>query len=200
MKETVTSIRTLLDEVLAPGYPGVPVIVLFEDYRQREQWALALAKEAELHDVELRSFSRLSDALVGLPALAAARDNAALVLLDVSETVEWGRWLEANREKLPGWVLFLVVMVAREEFPGFVREAPAFLSWTKGRVIERLSAEDKQSSTDITVELEEMKRQTGLSPEEFVQSWREGKLQDTYRNSAWLNLAETALQTRKSGE
>ncbi|HZH13652.1 MAG TPA: hypothetical protein VE057_04730 [Archangium sp.] len=196
MQPAASSVRSLVDELLAPDYPGVPAIVLFKDYRQREQLSQALVHEANLHDVTLHVFSQLGDATERLPTLSAERDDAALALLDVSNTQDWGRWLEATRERLPEWVRFLVVMVAREEIPTLARQAPGFLSWAKSQVIERL-LEDEPSVSDVAAEFEEIQRQTGLTPKEFVQAWCEGRLHDTYRNSAWLNLAEAILDTEE---
>lgn len=172
-----------------------PALVLVEDYRQRAELAEALKAEADVHGIQLQEFSSV-DALLGLmPQLSAARGDGAIILVDTDRGEEWGRWLEASRERLPDWFQLVLVLLISEELPLLVAVAPSFFSWVKAQVVS--GAELTQAPTNgdsVMGALEELQAETGMTPRQFVEAWKEGRLADNFRNSSWLNLAMAALR------
>ncbi len=106
----------------------------------------------------------------------------------------WAPWLEANREALPQWMRFVVVLMMPEDVPALARLAPAFLSWAKGLEIRKLTIPGAIPPGDIEAELSRITAETGMSPEAFVEAWQRGEIPDTFRNTTWLNLAWAAAQ------
>jgi len=188
------SLQDLIEDLVSSAPDGTPVVLPVDDYRERAELAVALAKEVSLFNIELVSFARLEDAREQMPLLEAHRDQAALLLVDPDEAAAFGPWLDACREALPSFVRFVIVLVFRNDLPSLAKGAPAFMSWAKALEIPHLDREDAPiSAREIGAELRRMEEITGLGPEEYVDAWRRGVLPDTHQNTVWLNLASAAL-------
>jgi hypothetical protein len=171
-----------------------PAIVLAEDYRQRADLALALKAEAEVYGVELREFPSIDELLRLIPELSAARGDGAIILVDTDRGVEWGGWLEASRERLPDWFQLVIILLMPEELPRLASVAPSFFSWVKSQVVSGTELSQSSSGDDsVTTALAELQTATGMTPEQFVEAWKQGQLPDNLRNSSWLNLAMAVL-------
>lgn len=193
-----TNIRSFVDGLQATGLPP-PALVIVDDYRHRAELAGALRDEADIHGVSLQEFSTLEVLQARLPELSAKKRHGALVLVDTEEGSRWGKWLEANRERLPDLFALTLVLIMSDELPRLVRAAPSFFSWAKGQLVQGQELTEPTQGADVLdAALEEMHQATGLTPEQFVQAWQQGQLPDTHRNSAWINLAKAWLAGRDS--
>jgi hypothetical protein len=196
---SITNIRGFVDRLLVTGHWVPPAVVFVEDYRDRAETAAALRDEADIHGVNLQEFSNLETLESRLPEFSAARKDGALLLVNTDEGARWGVWLEANREKLLEWFALTLILIMPDEWPRLVRVAPSFYSWTKGQIVQaRELTQPSIGVEELEAAMEDMRQATDLTPEQFIQAWAHGKLPDTYRNSAWLNLATAWLAWRGS--
>jgi hypothetical protein len=196
MAETLSN----LFEDLTSAYPnGSPVIVIVNDYRSRQQLVDDMVDEARIFGVELVVSPRLEDAMARLPILSAQRDQAALLLIDADAAEPFGPWLDAAREALPNWVRFLLLLVLPQDIPALARTAPAFMSWAKGLEFRHLDVPAVLPQEDVQAELARIEHETGMTPAEYVEAWREGTLPDNFRHTTWLSLAWAASGDDRNG-
>ncbi len=188
------NVRDLIEDLTAAYPDGTPVLVLVDDYLERKDIAAALAEEADLYGIELLQSPTPEDAQGRWPTGEGSRGRAALALIDAGAGERWAPWLEANREALPQWMRFVVVLMMPQDVPALARLAPAFLSWAKGLEIRKLTIPGTIPAADIEDELSRITAETGMSPEAFVEAWQRGEIPDTFRNTTWLNLAWAAAQ------
>jgi pimeloyl-ACP methyl ester carboxylesterase len=190
-----TTVRVLLDDLaLLDQQDGEPAIVLVHDYGEREALVASIQREAKIHGIDLVTFSTPEEAATTLPTLSAPKDQAAALLPRAGTGADWGRWLDSNRDRLPSFCRFLLVLVLASDLPALAMTAPAFMSWAKARVIDRLLVrEEEEAPSNIADDLERMRAETGRSPQEFIAAWERGDIDDTYRNNVWLNLARAAV-------
>lgn len=181
-------VPALIQSLVSEERDGTPQLVLVDDYLERKELAEALQSEAAVYGLEARPYDDILQADERWPSLEPAR-HAAIVLVDSGKGREWGEYLSANREQLPGWVRFLIVLVMPPDVPALA--TPAFFSWAKGNpLIEHLAIEPAVAEAlSAEGELEAMRRETGWTPSEYIDAWRRGDLPDTHRHAVWLNLA-----------
>ena len=60
-----------------------------------------------------------------------------------------------------------------------------------------MPAEPLHDASEI---LREMQQATGLGPAKYLDRWRRGVLPDSFRNSAWLNIARAAIDDSQSDD
>ncbi|MDC0710411.1 hypothetical protein POL68_18180 [Stigmatella sp. ncwal1] len=171
-----------------------PAIVLTEDYRQRTELAVALKDEADVYGIQLREFPSIDDLLRLIPELSAVRGDGAIILVDTDRGAEWGSWLEASRERLPDWFQLVLILIMPTELPRLAAVAPSFFSWVKTQVVSGTELMASSTGGDsVMTTLDEFQVQTGMTPQQFVEAWTQGRLPDNFRNSSWLNLAMAVL-------
>jgi hypothetical protein len=189
-----TSVGLLLDDLaLLDQQDGMPAIVLVRDYGERDALVAAVAREARIHEVDVVTVSSPEEAVATMPSLSASRRQAAALLLRAGTAAAWGRWLDANRDRLPSFCRFVLLFVLAEELPALAMAAPAFLSWAKGRIIERLVLREADAPTnDVADEIERMRVETGRTPRELIAAWERGEIADTYQNNVRLDVARAA--------
>jgi len=185
------SLRDLVED-LASVSEGQPALVLVDNYRERERLAKDLTEEADLYGIQVIVPSTPEDAQQQVSAGNGNGARAAVILIDAGAADAWGPWLEANREALPQWVRFVVVLMMPADVPVLSRLAPAFMSWAKGLEIRKLDVPGGIPSDDVDAELAQLEKETGMSADAFVDAWRRGDVPDTFRNTTWLNLAWAA--------
>ncbi len=188
------NVSDLVEDLASDLAEGSPAIVLVENYLERAKLAESLIEEADLHGIDMVSLSGPEEAQERLPATGEtdATRRAALVLIDADAAGTWAPWLEANREALPQWVRFLIVLMTASDVPNLSRLAPAFMSWAKGLEITKLDIPAGISEDEVAAELARLTQETGMSGDEFVDAWKRGVIPDTFRNTTWLNLAWAA--------
>lgn len=182
-------VRSLIEDLATAEQDGVPAVILVDDYRERADLAAELSEEASLFGIDLVLVISVEEASERLPSLDARRDKAVLILIDAGNATSFGQWLNANREALPAWARFVLVLMLRQDFPMLAKEAPAFMSWAKALTIPHLADVEPIPAAEIAEELRRLEQTTGLSPQAFIDAWERGELPDTYQNAAWLNLA-----------
>jgi hypothetical protein len=182
------NVPALIQTLVSEERDGTPQLVLVDNYLKRQDLAEALRREVAVYGLEAMSYQNRQQADEGLPALVPER-HVAIALVDSGKGHDWGEYLSANREQLPRWVRFLIVLVMPPDLPALA--TPAFFSWAKGSpLIERLAIEPPTAEIPaLEAELAAMQRETGLTPSEYIAAWRRGDLPDTHRHAAWLNLA-----------
>jgi len=185
-------LSNLLEDLTVSFPNGSPVIVLVDDYGARRRLVDALVEEARIFSIELHVASRLEEAMARLPTLSVNRNEAALLLIDAGAAESFGPWLDAAREALPGWVRFLLLVMLPEDIPTLAKAAPAFMSWAKSFEFRRYDGPHVLLGDDIQNELARLTSETGKTPREFVEAWRQGTLPDNFRNATWLTLAWAA--------
>jgi hypothetical protein len=172
-----------------------PALVLVEDYRQRAELSVALKAEADVYGIQLQEFPSVDELLGRIPELSAGRGDGAIILVDTERGAEWGSWLEASRERLPDWFQLVLILIMPTELPRLVAVAPSFFSWVKAQVVLGAELTPVPASGDSVMgALEELQAETGMTPRQFVEAWKQGRLPDNFRNSSWLNLAMAALR------
>lgn len=188
------SVRLLLDDLaLLDPQDGMPAIILVRDYGERDALVAEIEREAMIHEIEIVIISSPEEAATKMPSLSASNNQAAALQIRAGTAAEWGRWLDANRDRLPSFCRFVLVFLLAEDMPALAMAAPAFLSWAKGRIIERLVIrEDDAPTNDMADEIERMRAETGWTPGELIAAWERGELADTYQNNVWLNVARAA--------
>lgn len=171
------SLSNLIEDLVSSCAAGQPALVLVDDYLERAKLAKSITEEASLHAVRVITLSVLEDAKQGLSDPEGREDFAAIILVDPGAAEVWGPWLEANREALPQWVRFLVVLMMPADVPVLSRLAPAFMSWAKGMEIRKLVPSDDIPSSDVDAELARLEKETGMSAETFIDAWKRGEVQ-----------------------
>lgn len=167
-------LRDLVEDSATTCANGEPALVLVDDYLERSMLVESLTQEADLYGVHVLALSRPEQAQAQLPTAAGAETRAAVVLVDAGEAATWASWLEANREALPQWVRFLIVLIMPADVP-ILSRAPAFMSWAKGLEFRKLEIPGAISDEDVEAELARLERETGMSAEVFVEAWKRGR-------------------------
>jgi len=194
-ERVTTSVRLLLDDLaLLDQQDGMPAIILVRDYGERDALVAALVREAMIHQIEIVAVNSPEEAATTVPSLAAGKGQAAALLLRAGTAAAWGRWLDANRDRLPLFCRFVLLFVLAADLPALATAAPALLSWAKGRIIERLVVREADvPADDVAEEIERMRAETGRTPGELIAAWERGEVADTYQNNVWLNVARAAV-------
>lgn len=190
-----TSVRLLLDDLaLLDPQDGMPTILLVRDYGERDALVAELVREARIHEVEIVAVNSPEEAATTIPSLSARKNQAAALRIRAGTAAAWAQWLDANRDRLPSFCRFVLVFVLVPDLPALAMAAPAFLSWAKGRIIERLVIrEEDEPTNDVADELDRMRAETGRTPGELIAAWERGEVADTYQNNVWLNVARAAV-------
>lgn len=186
-----SDVRTVIDRLAQQEVGGVPALVVADSFDERATLVEALSSEAAVHGISLVVIDELSTATERAEALSVEADQALVLLIGLGQGALWGEWLDAYRDRFPLWARFVLVVVFRRDQGELLRNAPAFFSLVKGMVFSKVRSQAPTiPAAEVLASLAQMTAKTSLSPAQFIAAWRAGKVEDTFENNNWVQLAQ----------
>lgn len=183
---TVTQDSNIRDDARewADSGAGTVAIRLVRDIAHRDTIIETLHAEVRVLDGRLDVWADPGEAARLM--FLTPDESCVAVLVNPGQEAAWALWLNANREALRDWLVFLVALLFEDSLTPFALAAPDFMSGAKEHGIAWAS--DGVLTMDVSDLEAECHLQHGCGRAALVARWRAGAVEDTAENSALVAL------------